>query len=82
MCGYMSLFFLIQRNKGKQFNDIVKMFQPKMYHQNEIIVKKFFSKTKFPKQKECSTQCAKTCKMNNMNFQKVCIQKNNKCFQI
>lgn len=82
MCGYMSVFFLIHRSRGKTFNQIVNMFKKNKYRYNENLVKSFFKNVSFPKQRECLSYCSKVCKMKEMDFQSVCIQKNNICTKL
>ena len=41
-CGYYCLLFLNERNKGRSFRDILKMFS-KNTHTNEAVVKDYFT---------------------------------------
>ena len=41
-CGYYCLLFLNERNKGRPFRDILRMFS-KNTHTNEAVVKDYFT---------------------------------------
>lgn len=78
MCGYFSIFFLVNRANNISFQNIQKIFNPFNISGNENNVKTYFSK-KFPILSNCTKSCFKKCKMNVNDLNSVCIQKNRKC---
>lgn len=82
MCGYIAIYFLVKRSKGITFEKILSKFSKEHLRRNEKIVKKMFSRVKFPLFHECKMKCIKKCKMAKYDISKVCIQKNGKCNKI
>lgn len=82
MCGYFSLYFLFFRNKGLSFLKVLDMMKKQSLKKTEKNCKLLFSQIKFPLFSKCRLACAKWCKMNNLDFSSVCIQKNKKCYKI
>lgn len=79
MCGYFSAFFLILRERGKSYSNILSTFNTKNLAMNERLVKKFFKRFKFPQFRDCSRKCYKKCDMKSNDFSSVCVQRNKRC---
>lgn len=80
-CGYFCVYFLLNRSKGKTFDDIASSFNSQnLSKNNELVLTKFRNIT-IPTISYCKSICESNC-MKSDDFSSVCIQKNNQCFQI
>jgi len=82
MCGYISLYFLILRQKGCSMSQILKKISSTNFRKNQKLVKDSFRHIDYPKLSHCLRKCFDECKMKKNDFSSVCIQANRKCTKL
>lgn len=78
LCGYFSIYFLKQRLNGVSFKDFLTLFNASNLKQNEVMIRKYFSKIKYPIISYNNLRNRKFCNIRQSDFASVCIQRNKK----
>jgi hypothetical protein len=82
-CGQFCLYFLLNRNLGRSYEEIMSDFDLNDCEYNNMIVKSFvLQRFSFPEFHKCVTWCKKRCKRDGVDSSSVCIQFNTTCFRL
>lgn len=77
LCGGYGLYFLINRDRGKTYNQILSSFSPLNTRTNDLKIKSFTKQNIiFPKFAKCGTICSARCLH---NLSSVCLQESRHC---
>jgi hypothetical protein len=82
-CGQFCLYFLVNRDLGRTYLNIVSDFNPTDKAYNDRLVTKFVLQNfQFPEFQKCMRFCKKRCTQDNVDLSSVCIQSNTRCFRL
>lgn len=82
LCGYFCLYFLYYRSRGISFQHIMERFEKHNLKTNEILIRNFFKRFKFPNLSSIKIVQQSYCSKTDNEFSSFCIQKNNKYIRV